>query len=135
MEENEKLFTKDEVKEIVQKRLARNKIGNDELQEREASLAERENELKKLQDQMSKRESQIDCKEYLQEQGYPLDYLDILDTTDIEAFKSKADKIFMLSKNQCSSMPMFNGEKSPIKEDVAAKAFSPGFKHKPKEKY
>lgn len=131
----EKLFSQAEVEELIRKRLARSKIDNEELQQREASLTEREEQLNGLQLKISKRESQIDCKEYLQEKGYPLDFADIIDTSDLETFKTKADKAFQISKVSAPSMPMFNSEQPPEKEDVIAKAFAPGFKHVPKEKY
>lgn len=134
--DQEKLFTQAEVDEIIKKRLARGKIDDDDLKERSASLEEREKQLADLQSTMAKREAQIDCKAYLQEQGYPLDLAEILDTSDVEAFKAKADKAFTITKSSGGSFaPGYNPETPPPKEDIAAKAFARDFKHTPKEKY
>ena len=133
--ENEKLFSQAEVEEIIRKRLARGKIDNEELQQRESALTEREGKLNELQQQISVRESRIDCKSYLQDKGYPMDYADILDTSDPEAFKAKADKAFEISRTPAPVAPLGNPEMPTPTEDFAAKAFSPGFKHTPKEKY
>lgn len=133
--EEEKLFSQAEVEEIIRKRLARGKIDSEELQQRETALTEREAQLTELQQQVAQRESQINCKEYLQEKGYPLDYAEIIDTSDLEAFKTKADKAFQIVKDPTNLMPLASTESPPAKEDVAAKAFAPSFRHTPKEKY
>lgn len=78
----EKMFTQEQVNEIVRKRLKEKKeseITSQELEARAAELDARENRLK--------------CREYLIEKGYRADLLDIIDTSDAEEFEKKADAV------------------------------------------
>lgn len=80
-EASEKLFTQEQVNEIIKKRLKDHK----EMEVREREVETRTSEL-------TARESRLNCREYLMEKGYPSELLDIIDTSDVDAFKSKADK-------------------------------------------
>ncbi len=80
-EPTEKLFTQEQVNEIIRKRLKDQKEAENNIQEiniREAQLTSRENRL--------------NCREYLIEKDYPVELLDIIDTSDVKAFKDKADR-------------------------------------------
>jgi len=83
-----KMFTQEQVNEIVKKRLERQKEDNLDAQ----NLEERAKELEAKERDFSLRESRFSCREYLNEKGYPDDLLDILDTSDLKKFKEKADK-------------------------------------------
>lgn len=80
-QKHEKLFTQEQVNEIIKKRLKEQK----KEKENEQNFEEREVEL-------SKREKRMDCREYVVKKGYPEELLDIIDTSDVEEFKQKADK-------------------------------------------
>lgn len=78
---NKKLFTQEQVNEIIRKRLERQK---------ESSL--NEEELVRREKELDAREKAFECKKYLSLNGYPSELLDIIDTSDVEKFKEKADK-------------------------------------------
>lgn len=75
-----KLFTQEEVNEIIRKRLS--KVKKNEVSD--SDLMTREKEL-------TKRESYLNCKEYLIRSGYDMDMIEIIDTSDFEKFIKKAD--------------------------------------------
>lgn len=117
---SEKLFTQEEVNEIVKKRLNRQKVADNDVQE----LETREKTLKD-------RENRFSCKEYLLEKGYPAELLNVIDTTDVDNFKKKADKANDIyhSMQQASNV-------APLAElegtyDATASAFN-NTKHEPK---
>lgn len=83
---NGKTFTQEEVNQIVSERL-----------KRERTKAE-PSEQEKRESELAARESKLNCREYLSEKGYPVELLDILDTSDAEAFKGNLDKL-------CSLLP------------------------------
>lgn len=77
----QKTFTQEEVNNIVQERLARERAKS------EPSPAEvREKDL-------AARESAMTCKEYIAEKNYPKELLELFDTADHEQFKQKVDKM------------------------------------------
>lgn len=80
-ESGEKLFTQEQVNEIVKKRLGRQKEENANIQELEARAA-----------QLTERENRLSCREYLLDKGYPVELLEIIDTSDVSKFMEKADK-------------------------------------------
>ena len=81
-ETKEKLFTQAQVNEIIKKRLKNQK-------EIESSLEQ----INARESEVAAKESRLNCREYLIEKGYPDELLDILDTSDLETFKSKAEKV------------------------------------------
>lgn len=78
---NGKMFTQEEVNNIVRERLARERYKN--------SPQEPTEEEKRLKD-LTARENKLACREYVMEQGLPSQLLDVLDTSNHEEFKSKA---------------------------------------------
>ena len=74
----EKMFTQEDVNRIVGERLARAK--------RETATDEREAALRV-------KEARLDCREYLSDKKYPVELLDILPTTDVEAFKGSVERL------------------------------------------
>lgn len=84
-----KLFTQEEVNNIVRDRLAR---------ERSKNSPQEPTEEEKRQRDLDARESKIACREYVMDQSLPSQLLDVLDTSDHEKFKEKADIVSGLLK-------------------------------------
>ena len=120
----EKMFTQEQVNEIIRKRLRNQKENNataEQLSIREADLVSRE--------------SRLSCKEYLMEKGYPAELLDVLDTSDVELFKNKADKASNMFgvRNSVYVAPLASTEPSMCGNgDPVSKAFAERKKHIPK---
>ena len=77
----ERTFTQEEVNRIVADRLARERAKSEP-----SPADEREQALKA-------REAKLDCREYLDAQGYPAALLDVLDSSDTAKFKASVDKL------------------------------------------
>ncbi len=77
----EKTFTQEEVNNIVQERLARERAKNEPTP---AELREKE---------LTARENKMSCKEYIAAQKYPSELLDLFDTADMEQFKGNVEKM------------------------------------------
>lgn len=93
---NERMFTQAEVDKIVKERLARAKTAPKEPTEAEV----REKEL-------TAKESRLNCREYLISQGYPSELLDVIDTSNIDEFKTKADTVSgLLDAHKQSQKPV-----------------------------
>lgn len=93
LEQNEKLFTQEEVNKIIQKRLydckkeqARVEYNEKEFQKREQALAERE-------DALNKREELYNRTEFLKRNNYPESFLDLITVEEGENFEDKVEKI------------------------------------------
>ena len=80
------------------------------------------------------RESKLDCREYLIEKKYPTELLDILDISDVEKFKTAADKIQAIygvddKRARFVNPPRFtapsNGGGNPTAKDPIRSAFIP----------
>lgn len=94
----EKLFTQEDVNRIVSERLARERAKAEPSPDdaREADL--------------KAREARLSCREYIAEGGYPVDLLELFDTTDAERFKAaveKLDKLVDLPSNHRRPTPRF----------------------------
>ena len=74
-------FTQEEVNRIVSERLAR---------EREKLTQPKEDEREQA---LKAREAKLDCREYLDAQGYPAALLDVLDSSDTAKFKASVEKL------------------------------------------
>ena len=119
-QQQEKLFTQEQVNEIIKRRLSR--------QNAEKPTAE---ELSAREEKISAREKRLDCKEYLNDKDYPTDLLDILDTSDVEAFKEKADKAYALFGEKNTAPPLASTEMySGVHNTV--NPFTTPQKHKPR---
>lgn len=121
----ERTFTQEEVNHIVAERLARERAKTSELSPEET----------KRTAELDARESQLNCKEFLMKNGYPLELLDLLDTNDFENFKTKTEKISEALTNprntrKIQATPSFNS--NDVVADPIAEAFSINAKHKPK---
>lgn len=123
-----KLFTQEEVDSIVKGRLARERGYAEESAQREVSLNEREAVL-------NAREEALNCREYVMTKGYPKELLEILDTSDAESFKQKADGIFKTFERRAMRAevpaPPLASTEPPLHDDYGA-AFKAA-KHTPKK--
>lgn len=113
---NERKFSQEEVNKIVTERLARERAKGEP-----SPMDEREQALKA-------RESRLDCRDYLNSEGLPSDLLDLLDTSDVEAFKKKVQQlngiVGLPSKNRPIphfTVPSWNN----VKGDKIRDAFAP----------
>lgn len=75
-----KTFTQEEVNRIVSDRLARER----EKLTQQPAVDEREQALKA-------REARLDCRDYLEQKKLPAALLDVLDSSDVEKFKTATD--------------------------------------------
>ena len=75
-------FTQDDVNRIVSERLAH------EREKLQASAKDTEREKA-----LAAREARLDCREYLDAQGYPAALLDVLDSSDTAKFKASVEKL------------------------------------------
>lgn len=89
-----KMFTQEEVNNIVKDRLAR---------ERAKNTPPEPTEEDKQHQALNDRESRIACREYIMDQGLPRELLDVLDTSNHEDFKAKADIVSGLLKSSKAS--------------------------------
>lgn len=125
-----KLFTQDDVNRIVKERLKRLKTESaspeeiQDLKDRESKVTQRETDLKA-------RETKVACREYLNDKNYPKDLLDIIDQTDFEAFKQKADKVMQISARK-KTAPIASHEHTGSE---GGDGFRKDVKHKPKPFY
>ena len=120
--QNERLFTQEEVNKIVSDRLERDRAkrtsaaANDELQKAA--------ELKAW-------ESRLTCKEYLIENGYAPELLDCVDTSDVESFKNKIEKIQTTQRPAHKPHP-YNTESAEVAKNAATmRAFKEKIPHTP----
>lgn len=120
-EENKgRIFTQDEVNRIVSERLAR---------ERERLTAE-PSESDKREQALIIRENTCKCMEFiLKDDKYPKELLEILDTSDFEEFKKKADKLItVFPKNNSKSariVPVVGADVEESRINEIAEAFKP----------
>lgn len=109
-----KTFTQEEVNRIVSERLAKEKA------KAEPKEDEREQALKA-------RESRLDCREYIANKGYPIELLDMLDTSDAEKFRASVDKLVQLfpSREVVSRVDSGTNHFQAVRPDEIANAFKP----------
>lgn len=120
-DDGEKRFSQADLDRIIRERLARVKVENQDttkIEAREKELTARENKLK--------------CREYLVERGYPVEFLEVIDTNDADMFMEKADKMQgMFSRQHEDLAPLASTE--DISENSVGNAFAPGgAKHIPR---
>ena len=79
----QKMFTQEEVNNIVSERLKRDR------EKREGAQTANEKE-----QALNDRENRLSCREYIVEKGYRMELLDILSTADVNQFRASADKLY-----------------------------------------
>lgn len=88
-----KMFTQEEVNNIVRERLNRVKAGAAEQDERATALDEREAAVQQREQAMQQKESRAACADHCKTKGYDTAFLDLLDTSDPEKFAALVDKL------------------------------------------
>lgn len=78
-QEGKKLFTQEEVAQMVSEQLAQSKPDLERVSQKEQEL--------------NAREARMNCREYIAEKSLPKVLLEVLDTSDTEKFKEAADKL------------------------------------------
>jgi hypothetical protein len=89
-----KMFTQEEVNNIVRERLNRVKAGAAEQDERATALDEREAAVQQREQAMQQKESRAACEDHCKAKGYDTAFLDLLDTSDPERFTALLDKLY-----------------------------------------
>ena len=119
--ESEKLFTQEELDRIVNERLTRQKRS-----------MQKSNDISGKEQELNAREARLNCREYLSERGYPAELIDIIDTTDFDGFKDKADRLesLLAAKTKKPQMRFVFDTGAPLGKsenytDNLAKAFKP----------
>lgn len=129
-----KLFTQDEVNNIVRERLNRAKAAAAEQDSRTVALDKREADLKAKETEMQQREGRAACAEYCKAKGYDESVLDMLDTSNPEKFGETLDKLLTIAeaaynkKLAAMKVPRFVGpigDRSSGQPDPIADAFKP----------
>lgn len=95
-EQKERLFTQEEVNNIVQKRLAARKKEKEENQRTEEEYQDREKKVSEREKAVLLRENKVSCMEFLKKNNYPDDLIEILDNSDIEIFKKNAERLSVI---------------------------------------
>jgi len=75
-----KTFTQEEVNAIIRDRLARERAKTDQPD-------------KSKEQEISAREAKLDCREYIDNKGYPKELLNLFDTSNIETFKGSVENL------------------------------------------
>lgn len=119
----ERIFTQEEVNKIVSERLAK---------DRERAERNKNSESSKLLEELNARESRVECREYLIDNGYPSELIDCVDTSDVEQFKIKVEKIQSMQKPNIHTPRPHNTEDTHFSEGFEA-AFRKKIPHKPAE--
>lgn len=124
-----RLFTQEEVNGIIKERLQRQRSKTDEEHARQLSAQAAE---------IAARESRLACKEFLLDSGYPQQLLDILDTSNPETFKSKAEeaaKAFRPNRGNSGVSHRYMGGETCRRDDAALLEAFGDTKHKPKDAF
>ena len=117
-----KMFTQDDVNRIVSERL-----------KEERQRATEPNPLDEREIELSKRENKLACREFLTENEYIPELLEILDTSDKKKFEETVSKLHevipQISKKTAATVPTVvggtPGSGSPTRDDLIANAFKP----------
>lgn len=125
-----KMFTQEEVNNIVRERLAKDRAKRAPAEPTEAEKRDAE---------LTAKENRLTCREHLLGSGLPSSLLDVLDTSNPQKFKSALDAVSRhideLVKEQAISFmppaPLYN-PMVPV-SDSSVSGFDRGVKHKPKQ--
>ena len=94
---NGKMFTQEEVNQIVSERLKKERAKG-EPSEQDKRIGE-----------LNAKESHLNCREYLMSNGYPADLLEILGTDDSEKFIKNVEKLCALCPDLGKKVPRTSG--------------------------
>ncbi len=117
-----KMFTQEEVNQIVKERLAR---------ERAKTAPPEPSEEEKRQADLEARENKLFCREYVLNNRLPSELLDLFDTSDYENFAKKAGIVSGLLKTAKGVAPLYDPESGRGYSDGYPEGFK-NSKHVPK---
>lgn len=124
-QQSDRRYTKAEVSEIVKSRLER---------ERARAAKPSPEMLQRIAD-LEARENRVACREYIAERGFPLEMLEVIDTSNAEEFMLKAEKMYEAMERahaqNVQAAPMYTSEAPPV--DPLAQAFGRDVKHIPND--
>lgn len=115
-----KMFTQDDVNRIVSERLK---------EERQRAAEPNPQDAREIE--LTKRESKLNCRDFLEENKYKVELLDILDTTDVEKFKKTVKDLSELvpgiRTDAVTAVKLPGGKPHGTfsKDDLIATAFKP----------
>ena len=103
-----KMFTQEEVNQIVRERLARERAKNTppEPTEEEKQQQAMEQRMKDL----STRENRFECRSYVADRRLPAELLDLFDTSDFNEFVRKADTFMGVVQRAVGAAPLYTHE-------------------------
>ena len=103
-----KMFTQEEVNQIVRERLARERAKNTppEPTEEEKQQQAMEQRMKDL----STRENRFECRSYVADRRLPDELLDLFDTSDFNEFVRKADTFMGVVQRAVGAAPLYTHE-------------------------
>lgn len=120
-----KMFTQEEVNNIVRDRLAKDRAKRAPAEPTEAE---------KREAALTARESRLSCREHLLDNGLPSSLLDAFDTSDVDKFKKAVDVVSGIISEKAKGIepaPLYNPD-VPI-SGAPATGFERGKKHKPRQ--
>lgn len=118
---SEKTFTQKELNEIIRIRLEKDRARRQPGEPTEAELKAKE---------LDARESRLTCKAYLLDQGYPTELLEILDTSDPDAFKDKCLTVVGMIRKAKGPAPRYEPSYGM---ETGPDAFARTTKHSPRQ--
>lgn len=90
---NKRLFTQEEVNNIIRNRLNERKKEQDRVEYNEKKFQKREQELAEKEDALNKRIELYNRTEFLKRNNYPESFLDLITVEEGENFEDKVEKI------------------------------------------
>ena len=119
--EKEKMFSQDDVNRIVSERLK---------EERQRVSEPKPQDAREIE--LTKRENKLNCRDFLEENKYKVELLDVLDTSDVDKFKKTVKDLSELipgiRKDAVTAVRLPGGAArggSFQKDDLIASAFKP----------
>ena len=103
-----KMFTQEEVNQIIRERLARERAKNTspEPTEEEKQQQAMEQRMKDL----STRENRFECRSYVADRRLPAELLDLFDTSDFNEFVRKVDTFMGVVQRTVGAAPLYTHE-------------------------
>jgi len=138
-DEKGRIFTQQEVSRIVADRIKRVKEKADK--DHAQALADLQAELAQGIDSqaadLEKRENKLLCREYLIDNGYPVSLLDIINTDNVDEFRTKADRahadIVQTERQRLTPPPLRSTENHHEYDRLDLKSAFANTKHTPKK--
>lgn len=115
-----KMFTQDDVNRIVSERLK---------EERQRAAEPNPQDAREIE--LTKRENKLACRDFLEEKKYKPELMEIFDTSDVEKFKEKVEKLAAILPGMRTDavttihLPGGKPHGASSKDDLIANAFKP----------